>query len=177
MDIDECSERNCSDLCINLPGSYKCDCSDGYRLSSDNVNCDDINECVERTDSCQQECVNSKGSFQCECFSGYILGDKGMVCLRVCLYVYVCICMHMCLCVCVFVCVGVFVRACTQVCACACMHLFVCVCVWIKNEGSFQCRFHWRHSRDKDLLCVCVCVCKHVCIVSCTSCLHNSLEG
>jgi len=34
LDIDECANRStidCTQQCINTPGSYKCDCYDGYR--------------------------------------------------------------------------------------------------------------------------------------------------
>ena len=80
VDIDECSQKhNCSMLCINLPGSYRCDCRDAYRLSSDDISCDDVNECVEKTDWCQQLCVNNDGSFLCQCRPGYTLSAKGGV--------------------------------------------------------------------------------------------------
>lgn len=40
-DIDECIEllSNCSQLCIDTPGSYVCDCNLGYTLDSDGVSC------------------------------------------------------------------------------------------------------------------------------------------
>jgi len=32
-DVDECAEPDtCSQICINLPGSYKCDCEKGYEI-------------------------------------------------------------------------------------------------------------------------------------------------
>lgn len=32
-DIDECLEPDtCSQVCINLAGSYKCDCTGGYQI-------------------------------------------------------------------------------------------------------------------------------------------------
>ena len=34
LDIDECANRStidCTQQCINTPGSYECDCYDGYR--------------------------------------------------------------------------------------------------------------------------------------------------
>ena len=41
-DVDECSEgrSNCSQLCVNVDGSYKCNCSSGYSLHSNGKDCD-----------------------------------------------------------------------------------------------------------------------------------------
>jgi len=42
-DVDECSDgegRTCSQLCVNLPGSYRCQCVDeGYTLDHDAHTC------------------------------------------------------------------------------------------------------------------------------------------
>ena len=34
-DINECKNNMCSQVCINLPGSYNCSCQEGYNLQSD----------------------------------------------------------------------------------------------------------------------------------------------
>ena len=41
-DIDECEAADavCSQICINLLGSYKCGCEEGYVLSADNSTCE-----------------------------------------------------------------------------------------------------------------------------------------
>ena len=41
-DIDECEAADavCSQICINILGSYKCGCEEGYILSPDNSTCD-----------------------------------------------------------------------------------------------------------------------------------------
>ena len=42
-DIDECSANNlneCSQKCLNSPGSYECDCNSGYALNKDGRACD-----------------------------------------------------------------------------------------------------------------------------------------
>ena len=39
-DIDECANRStidCTQQCINTPGSYECDCYDGYRATTANA--------------------------------------------------------------------------------------------------------------------------------------------
>ena len=40
LDIDECKQDNeCTQICTNLEGGYKCSCRDGYRLANDSVTC------------------------------------------------------------------------------------------------------------------------------------------
>ena len=40
-DIDECSVYNggCGHICINVDGSYNCDCYNGYTLTTNGHNC------------------------------------------------------------------------------------------------------------------------------------------
>ena len=40
-DIRECelSTHSCSHICIDLPGSYRCECRDGYALQEDGNSC------------------------------------------------------------------------------------------------------------------------------------------
>lgn len=96
QDINECETMDiqCPDtkVCINLPGSYKCDCPphyefdtetnlcflppcwDGYRRNETSLACVDINEC-EESQPCDylgySTCVNHEGSFECKCNEGY----------------------------------------------------------------------------------------------------------
>jgi len=40
IDINECKEKNvCSDICVNTPGSYQCECEKGYKLGRDGRTC------------------------------------------------------------------------------------------------------------------------------------------
>ncbi|XP_058636255.1 adhesion G protein-coupled receptor E1-like [Onychostoma macrolepis] len=76
VDEDECSTSNqCGDhaQCVNTPGSYYCTCNEGFRSATANFTaeqgqCEDINECVEKTRECTGDmvCVN-----KCICRKGY----------------------------------------------------------------------------------------------------------
>ncbi|PFX22805.1 Oncoprotein-induced transcript 3 protein [Stylophora pistillata] len=69
-DTDECALSNdgCSHKCVNVVGSYKCECPDpGLRLSSDNKTCHDIDECAVSSGGCSHMCVNTVGGYKCEC--------------------------------------------------------------------------------------------------------------
>ncbi|XP_062605771.1 uncharacterized protein LOC134267581 isoform X2 [Saccostrea cucullata] len=75
-DIDECKLNPCigeHELCLNTPGSYRCDCVTGFNNS--NGSCIDINECQSPT-SCQQICTNTQGSYQCDCNTGFNLSNE-----------------------------------------------------------------------------------------------------
>ena len=41
-DIDECAldTDGCNQGCINTPGSFQCNCSEGYQLNEDGFTCD-----------------------------------------------------------------------------------------------------------------------------------------
>ncbi|CAF4415936.1 unnamed protein product, partial [Rotaria sp. Silwood2] len=75
-DINECqlnSSRCGNGICINLIGTFSCDCVNGYRF--DNQTCIDINECREpnvdgtfgRRCNTTDVCINTNGSYTCEC--------------------------------------------------------------------------------------------------------------
>ena len=43
LDIDECQSDqpdNCEQICVNVPGSFFCDCPGGYKLNADSRSCD-----------------------------------------------------------------------------------------------------------------------------------------
>ncbi|XP_075216860.1 low-density lipoprotein receptor-like isoform X2 [Lycorma delicatula] len=70
---NECLVNNghCSHQCIDTPTGYKCTCKPGFKLTSDNHTCEDIDEC-EYPGACSHKCVNEKGTFKCECEPGYL---------------------------------------------------------------------------------------------------------
>lgn len=76
---NECADINnhhCSQLCVDDPIGFHCACYKGYKLSSDNKTCEDIDECTEVYGSCSgHSCRNTKGHFKCSCNEGYELAD------------------------------------------------------------------------------------------------------
>ena len=52
----------CIGMCVNEPGTFRCECPTGYKLDSDGKTCLDINECSEQ-DPCNdgEYCQNTKG--------------------------------------------------------------------------------------------------------------------
>ncbi|XP_054989842.1 nidogen-2 [Sorex araneus] len=87
LDINECSSdlHNCgpNSICINLVGSYRCDCVSGYQLADDLHTCTLIeqvtNPCEDGSHTCapadQARCIYHGGrSFSCTCLPGYV-GD------------------------------------------------------------------------------------------------------
>uniref|UniRef100_A0A3P9AN08 Uncharacterized protein n=1 Tax=Esox lucius TaxID=8010 RepID=A0A3P9AN08_ESOLU len=97
QDINECIENdyNCSrnTKCVNVIGSYKCTCDDGFepstgaeRIGHEGI-CEDRNECDLNKTICDMnaQCVNTEGSYNCFCNTGFGLksgkanytGNKG----------------------------------------------------------------------------------------------------
>ena len=81
----------CAQLCTNTPGSYQCNCNNGYTLNLDGHNCSgnmkygnfiiimllnifsDINECSNDNGHCEHVCINTNGNYSCSCQDGYSL--------------------------------------------------------------------------------------------------------
>ena len=84
IDIDECQLgiSNCQKNCINIQGSFRCSCPDGFRLLPDGKSCEDINECLLRNGHgpCQDMCQNTEGSYKCRCRNGTHLASNGHSC-------------------------------------------------------------------------------------------------
>ncbi|XP_077582249.1 fibulin-2 [Stigmatopora nigra] len=85
IDSDECQNgaHRCGDgqLCLNLPGSYRCRCQNGYRYDSFGRTCVDVNECRHYPSRvCAQTCENTPGSYLCSCTTGFRLSSDGNNC-------------------------------------------------------------------------------------------------
>ncbi|XP_053084428.1 adhesion G protein-coupled receptor E1 isoform X2 [Pangasianodon hypophthalmus] len=89
-DINECLENNIicgpNATCENTPGSYDCTCNLGFVASnrekkfnaSQNVTCNDINECLDNSITCGPNayCYNTSGSYFCMCQSGFVASNR-----------------------------------------------------------------------------------------------------
>ncbi|XP_051545941.1 fibulin-1-like isoform X2 [Myxocyprinus asiaticus] len=84
IDIDECAgpDNTCDGHgCINMMGSYRCECRSGYMFNSINRLCEDINECRNYPGRlCAHKCENVLGSYQCSCSTGFKLANDGRNC-------------------------------------------------------------------------------------------------
>ena len=80
-DEDECltTSHKCDAYakCVNTPGSYECQCQDGYKgngiMIGQQDGCYDINECQGMAHGCSPFaiCTNDFGIFHCDCEYGY----------------------------------------------------------------------------------------------------------
>uniref|UniRef100_A0A3P9NTP2 Fibrillin-1 n=1 Tax=Poecilia reticulata TaxID=8081 RepID=A0A3P9NTP2_POERE len=85
-DIDECQngpvcQQNAD--CLNMPGSYRCECKAGYRFTPTGQ-CLDRNECVENPGICNPgQCIDTLGSYRCLCPNGYKTTPDRSMCVDV----------------------------------------------------------------------------------------------
>ncbi|XP_022082519.1 fibulin-1-like isoform X2 [Acanthaster planci] len=87
-DMDECTlarennQRLCSAKCVNVIGSFVCECPVGYILAAaDNMTCirgDITNPC--ESSLCEQRCQPNGSSYVCSCEAGYELLEDGYSC-------------------------------------------------------------------------------------------------
>uniref|UniRef100_F6WEY7 Uncharacterized protein n=1 Tax=Ciona intestinalis TaxID=7719 RepID=F6WEY7_CIOIN len=84
-DLNECDENNpcVNGRCVNQPGSFRCECTNGFTLDASGVVCVDVNECVSGASPCGNgTCTNTEGAFECACDDGFYNGPA-MTCLDV----------------------------------------------------------------------------------------------
>ncbi|EZA47230.1 Fibrillin-2 [Ooceraea biroi] len=86
-DENECEIENggCSHICINLMGSYRCECSAEYILLKDSKRCI-LDVCKRDNGNCSHYCYTeqdsekSLGAIHCYCPAGYELEDDDRTC-------------------------------------------------------------------------------------------------
>ncbi|XP_074873830.1 latent-transforming growth factor beta-binding protein 4 isoform X2 [Carettochelys insculpta] len=86
-DIDECEAGEpCGPhgRCSNTNGSFRCQCTQGYRAAAAGGPCTDVNECLEG-EFCfpHGECLNTDGSYTCLCAQGFATAPAGTSCLDI----------------------------------------------------------------------------------------------
>uniref|UniRef100_A0A9J8BQH4 Si:dkey-88l16.3 n=1 Tax=Cyprinus carpio carpio TaxID=630221 RepID=A0A9J8BQH4_CYPCA len=75
------SRPSCQHYCINTPHGARCGCKTGFRLQSDGLTCNDIDECKEiQPTACSHKCLNTLGSYLCRCNPEFILEPDGHSC-------------------------------------------------------------------------------------------------
>ncbi|XDV53810.1 hypothetical protein PO909_022227, partial [Leuciscus waleckii] len=75
------SSPSCQHYCFNTPHGARCGCKTGFRLQSDGLTCNDVDECKEIVPAaCSHNCVNTLGSYLCRCHPGFILEPDGRSC-------------------------------------------------------------------------------------------------
>ncbi|EDV27739.1 uncharacterized protein TRIADDRAFT_53736 [Trichoplax adhaerens] len=81
-DVDEClmGVHSCNQTCINSIGSYTCQCNIGFKIATNQRDCEDIDECVQ-SEPCHQICNNEYGHYRCACNPGFELDDNNSTCL------------------------------------------------------------------------------------------------
>ncbi|XP_047245393.1 fibulin-1-like isoform X3 [Girardinichthys multiradiatus] len=81
-EVDECLITNMcgKHICVNLDGSYRCECRAGYRFSNTTEVCEDVDECLIDNKCGSHVCVNLKGSYRCECRNGYMFNRVTKLC-------------------------------------------------------------------------------------------------
>uniref|UniRef100_A0A3B4D1V6 Fibulin-1 n=1 Tax=Pygocentrus nattereri TaxID=42514 RepID=A0A3B4D1V6_PYGNA len=84
VDIDECAlpDNACAGHgCVNVLGSYRCECKSGFTFNSISRVCEDINECRHYPGRlCAHKCENVLGSYKCSCTTGFKLASDGRNC-------------------------------------------------------------------------------------------------
>ena len=90
-DINECNdgEAKCDHKCVNTPGSYKCECKNGFKLIGHGT-CLFENFCLKSPNGgCEERCIPVPGRAKCTCSPGLIIGGT--------IYIYIYICIYICL--------------------------------------------------------------------------------
>uniref|UniRef100_A0A669PNV7 Matrilin 2 n=1 Tax=Phasianus colchicus TaxID=9054 RepID=A0A669PNV7_PHACC len=80
QDLCAVEKHNCEQICVNTPGSYVCQCYEGYELDADGKSCVDVCNSVDH--GCEHVCVNTDNSYICQCYEGFVLREDEKTCKR-----------------------------------------------------------------------------------------------
>ncbi|XP_068997959.1 latent-transforming growth factor beta-binding protein 1 isoform X2 [Embiotoca jacksoni] len=84
-DADECSlfgQEVCKGgFCLNTEGSYECYCKTGQDYDPAQLECRDINECLDESVCVGGQCLNTDGSYMCFCTHPMVLETSSNRCV------------------------------------------------------------------------------------------------
>ncbi|NXO36188.1 MATN4 protein, partial [Locustella ochotensis] len=80
QDLCAVEKHACEQICVNTPGSYVCQCYEGYELDANGKSCVVVDYCALDNHGCQHECVNTEDSYYCRCHPGFILNPDKRTC-------------------------------------------------------------------------------------------------
>lgn len=80
VDIDECRQSPCSQLCTNSAGSFSCSCRPGFELQSDKTTCkEEKTNCSPNDIACIEKCKSGN----CSCPPGTVMAPDRETCVEV----------------------------------------------------------------------------------------------
>ncbi|KAG8240078.1 hypothetical protein J437_LFUL008111, partial [Ladona fulva] len=73
----------CAHSCIPTPGSYRCECREGFSLMSDGRSCqqDIFQDRCKTNNPCAHKCYDTGTAIECSCNPGYQLGIDETSCV------------------------------------------------------------------------------------------------
>ncbi|XP_078101209.1 latent-transforming growth factor beta-binding protein 1, partial [Sander vitreus] len=84
-DADECTlfgQEVCKGgFCLDTVGSYECYCKTGQDYDAANLQCTDMNECVDKSLCAGGQCLNTDGSYMCFCTHPMVLEPSSNRCV------------------------------------------------------------------------------------------------
>ncbi|CAB1348775.1 unnamed protein product, partial [Coregonus sp. 'balchen'] len=70
--------------CVNMEGSYHCECSQGFRMHTDGRTCIAVNSCSVKNGGCEHKCVDmGNDHYKCECLRDPCV-DRNGGCAQLC---------------------------------------------------------------------------------------------
>ncbi|XP_021100835.1 fibrillin-3 isoform X3 [Heterocephalus glaber] len=84
FDQDECLAQpgpcGAHGRCLNVPGSFRCECYQGFTLDSSGRGCKDVDEC-DGPHRCRHGCQNEVGGYRCSCPQGFTQHSQWAQCV------------------------------------------------------------------------------------------------